>query len=97
MALALLRVVPEGAVTRSVDMTIVTGSERSGWNWISRVVIIPIRGELREPFSVQSKLLGSSSVIAAKSNVARFLIGLKIGSPQYDGIVLDERKLFVFV
>ena len=52
---------------------------------------------MREPFSVQNKLLSPFSVIAAESNLGRFLIGLKNKSPQYDGIVLDERKLFVFV
>lgn len=71
-ALASVSVVPEGAVTRSVDMTVVTGSERSGWNWISRVVIMPISGELREPFSVQSQLLGPSSLGAAEVNIGAF-------------------------
>lgn len=33
----------------------------------------------------------------SRSQYWRFLIGLKNVSPQYDGIVLDERKLFVFV
>ena len=31
-AFASTRVVPEGAVTRSVDMTDVTGSSGEGWN-----------------------------------------------------------------
>lgn len=51
-AFASARVVPEGAVTRSVDMARVTGSEGLGWNWMSRVVIMPINRERRVPFSV---------------------------------------------
>ena len=33
---------------------------------------------------------------AAEVRIWRFLIGLKNAFPQYDEIVLDERKLFVF-
>ncbi len=33
----------------------------------------------------------------SRNPIRRFLIGLKNVSPQYDGIVLDERKLFVYV
>jgi hypothetical protein len=44
-------VVPEGAVTRSVDITVVTGSSRFGWNWISLEVIIPINFDRKVPFS----------------------------------------------
>lgn len=45
------------------------------------------------PKSASGTFLGGCSW----SHFWRFLIGLKIVSPQYDDIVLDERKLFVFV
>ena len=43
--------------------------------------------------SASGTLLGGCS----RSQIQRFLIGLKNVFPQYDGIVLDERKLFVFI
>ena len=49
--LASRRVVPDGAVVSSVDMTDVTGSSREEWNWISRVVIMPMSLLRRVPFS----------------------------------------------
>lgn len=58
---------------------------------------MPISGELREPFSVLSQLLGPLLLGGAEAECWCFLIGLKNVPPQYDGIVLDERKLFVFV
>jgi hypothetical protein len=91
-ALASVRVVPEGAVTRSVDMTAVTGSSCLGWNWMSRLVIMPISGERRRPFSAVVSLCNVDGVWYR--NVAGcLLIGLKIVPPHYDEIVLDERKL----
>lgn len=63
-AFASIRVVPDGAVTRSVDMTVVTGSSRAGWNCMSRVVIIPINFDRSVPFSVSvSVSAGSHSAI----------------------------------
>lgn len=56
-----------------------------------------MRGELREPFSVDSQLQGPFLIGSSRNQFRLFLIGLKNVSPQYDGIVLDERKLFVFV
>ena len=50
-SLARRRSVPSLAVTRSVDMTSVTGSNGSEWNWMSRDVIMPIRRERKRPVS----------------------------------------------
>ena len=54
-ALASVSVVPDGAVTKSVDMTAVTGSSGTGWNWMSRVVIMPIKRERRRPLSAEGQ------------------------------------------
>ena len=58
---------------------------------------MPMRGELREPFSVQNSACETFLRGCSRCQIWRFLIGLKNVSPQYDEIVLDERKLFVFV
>ena len=51
MLLASFRSTPWGAVTRSVDMTAVTGSLTLSWNWMSRGVMIPMSLERSLPSS----------------------------------------------
>ena len=50
-SLASARVVPAGAVTRSVAITAVTGSSGFLWNWMSLLVTMPRSFEWRVPFS----------------------------------------------
>ena len=92
--MASVSVVPDGAVTRSVDMTAVTGSEVSGWNWMSRVVIMPMSGERRNPLSVTTAV-SAGERNPMKSVIFWLLLSHRVEdfSPHYDGIALVERKL----